>query len=276
LNRWSQWLIFLVLIASLGSAGSALGQQATPGLDNPAIEILAQGTVDELEPRDDAPIELWIVRFTFAAGALTSLGNPLGVLLIYVESGELTVQESLDQEVILAAGDSRFFAAGRTDLVRNDGDEPARLLVFLSFPAIPLEAESIAATADRSAPPPSPGLVAVGRTDQMPSGPFTVTLERLTIPPASALPQDPTVGPEIGIVDGGVVTVSIEEGEAGVLPDGLTPESQIDESIILPAGESADLRLEGFYYRDEGSGLTLQNESDVRATIIRVVISADS
>ena len=113
------------------------------------FEALGFGTAEELPP---APADLSLFRFGFEPGAGFELDPASTLALVYVEAGALTVAVdgpmtvlraaaegapfpteteafAAGEEFTLEAGDSAIFPAGVAGEVRNEGDEPARVLV---------------------------------------------------------------------------------------------------------------------------------------------------
>ena len=163
-------LLIVPTIAAVVLVGLALGagfaaataQEGTPPPEEDfelpegiSFESLAYGTVEEL---DGAAVDLSLFRFGFEPGASFLLEEEATAALVYVEEGVLTVTMEGSMTVLraagagtpfpteteafaageafeLAAGDSAVFPAGVAGEVRNEGDDPAAVLVTDVGPA---------------------------------------------------------------------------------------------------------------------------------------------
>jgi quercetin dioxygenase-like cupin family protein len=168
-------LVVVVLLGtmSLGAQPPAVAQEASPAAgtfteDGITFEPIAFATALALP----ATGELSITRITFEPGAGFPIeeGDP-SYALGYVESGELTILQNMpvtvtragavgeavvaseesgafapateeiaaDQEVTLGSGDAALFPPNASGEIRNDGDEPASVLVVFVGPPVPME-----------------------------------------------------------------------------------------------------------------------------------------
>ena len=152
----------LGLLLATQPAATTAAQEGTPPAEEEfelpegvSFEGLGYGTTEELPA---APADLSLFRFGLEPGASFDLDPEASVALVYVEEGALTfvVDDEITvlraagegtpfpeetetvaagEEFVLEEGDSAVFPAGGGGEVRNDGDEPARVLVADVFPA---------------------------------------------------------------------------------------------------------------------------------------------
>ncbi len=147
--------LIAILVLALGvtlGANRALGhaQESTstppPGAA-PTTEVLGSGL-----PSDAPGMKLWLLRVTFAPGVAAGAHTHPGATVYHVDSGSLvfTLLEGeatiyraaadpatpaasepaeLDTEIILNAGDYVFYEGDAAQTERNDGDEPAVVLI---------------------------------------------------------------------------------------------------------------------------------------------------
>ena len=154
--------IVLLAIMAMSAQPHAIAQEATPTAEEEffpegiSFEMLGYGATETLPA---TPAEIAMFRFVFEPGAAFPLGpNDPSMTISYVESGTLTflVNESpvtilraagmgtpfpeemedveAGVEFTLAVGDSVIVTPNVTGEVRNDGSEPATVLVTLIAP----------------------------------------------------------------------------------------------------------------------------------------------
>ncbi|MDQ3044496.1 MAG: cupin domain-containing protein [Chloroflexota bacterium] len=170
-------LIGAVMVGQVGS--NTFAQEATPSTDDFAPEGLtfapiAFTTTDQLPA---APVDFYLARVTFDPGAGFPVeASDASVTLVSIESGSLTFQfdapisvtraatmaafatPGLDESAIpapeemaagteftMTAGDSAYFPANIAGEVRNDGQEPAVVLIASIEPLDAAEAATPAA-----------------------------------------------------------------------------------------------------------------------------------
>ena len=238
--------VFLVFVAT-GSA-VAVAQEGRPGgneaplPEGVSFEHLAQAQVEEPPP---TPVFLDLVRITLGPGASVPIApDDPPLALVKVESGELTIRFPSAVEMLatpeVVAWDTHVVAAGDSvsglpgafgGELRNDGSEPAVLLVLNLFPTdAEGEATPGATPAAEVTPFAAEGLAGVilqplafGRAETLPEpdGRVDLVLGRMTFEPGAVVPPHPHCGGELGFVESGSPRFRTVEGPALEVARGL-------------------------------------------------------
>ena len=194
--RYLMSVIVLTLVFGLITTPAVRAQDgtpsATPGVTAPTTERLLDTTTDAL-PTGHAIVA--VDRWRLQSGSPALTGPPLGgVLMVTVESGALTVTSG-GTDHPLAAGEM-FALADEEVAFRVSGPEDATMFLVYIFSGFAdtgfWTADVLTHTVDY--------LISTS-ADALPGGSARLVLERLTLPPGSALPpQDvtPLVWTEIG------------------------------------------------------------------------------
>lgn len=162
-------LLVALSLATAGLSSVAIARQGTPPpdeeLDLPegvTLEFIATGEAAELPP---GPADIQLFRVGLDPGAAFPLGpDDSSTSLLTIEAGSVTFQTGVpltvlratghveaipaDEAFTLEAGDSVLVPAGVAGEGRNDGAEPASLLVASVFPLD--EGEAMPATPAQS------------------------------------------------------------------------------------------------------------------------------
>lgn len=280
--------LLLVMVALAGLTSRVVAQETTPTVNQPTAELLAESQAPGMDLLG-GPAELWLIRFTFAPGAASPIGDESSAWILAVESGEIVVEgDGLFAATIggsatpmagastLTAGDAVSGSPGIIGQARNESDQPADVLVFMTYPAAAEESGGAAAApgTPAQASEPTVGFVAVGSAETLPDGPMTLRIERITLPAGMAVPIAGHGGPEVGFVETGSVELSLLGGAGFAFPEGISDEHQQQGPPVLAIGEPVVLVPGGFYSLDSGASGALSNAADGETVVFRATITA--
>jgi hypothetical protein len=283
-------LVILVLMplaaASQGVPGSPVPGEAPTG-------VLAEFEIDSL-PTPHA--EVWFLRMGLAPEGTVPLGRQVGPTVLYVESGQLTLETDgpltlgdnavtsaggtampgAASETRLKAGTSVLIADGTSVSATNAAGAPVTFLLLLLFAA-----EREGEDQDSSVEP--VGLtqhgISVGTAEFLPV-PATLTIERVVVPAGTMTPD--TEPPE-GIGSGwrGIELGAVETGSAQVVFESrsfqnLTWPGMTTGGLVEPEAVplTAMVRLaQGDGYAAFNSTLTWASMSYEPLTVLRAVVT---
>jgi hypothetical protein len=252
----------------------------------PKVTVLAEGTIESFPDLAGGPAELWLVRFEYAPGASTPPGASLGVDVIYVEAGTLTVES--DRPLVhagsshatpaaatttasLAAGEAVLVTYGAQVSTRNDGAETASILMLFAYPAALEQVGEGEAEPDPTAVSPVPSIFAVGVASTLPDAPLSIRLEAVTIPAGISASHEISGGAAVGLLETGSMTVALKHGQGFALPSGFPIEgSPLDHE--MEAELPVQLSTGGYYSIEGGSRVVVRNQGEGKATMLRAVI----
>ena len=93
--------------------------------DGVEIQVYAFGITESLPPRTES---LLLERVSFDPGSFEPLQRANGPILLYVESGTLSIIDELNLSVEISGGGVQFFEDGAHFEIRNNSDRAATLL----------------------------------------------------------------------------------------------------------------------------------------------------
>ena len=256
------------LLAVLLGPLSVLAQDATPDV---AVGVIGTPTDEALTrtPLLEAPFRLpragnflALFRVTYAPGSDEPLGGWHGPTLTYVESGTLLVELPSPKGQLLRAsaptepdvptagentlqtGDALVLPAFADHAITNPKDEPAVISILLAVgggdPGPPLSAGGVTTK-----------VAAKGSLASLPSGPVSVTLDRLTVLPGTSVP----------LTTAGVVLATVEAGAARLL-------TEAEEGITVTRGSEADEIGTPVYSETRPGVVTADRPADAAGTVL--------
>ncbi|MGH2558892.1 MAG: hypothetical protein ACRDJH_07495 [Thermomicrobiales bacterium] len=153
MSRTTLGFAFLALFLIAGSilgASSALGRAQQAGTPAPGTGVTTEVLGQSL-PSAAPGQALWLLRVTFAPGAAAAAHTHPGATIYHLDSGTLTFvlvdgsatlhratgteatpapeEIGLDEEIVLNAGDWISYEGDAVQIERNDGAEPAVILI---------------------------------------------------------------------------------------------------------------------------------------------------
>ncbi len=278
-------LAVLLLVVS-GPAVVAAQETSEEGHERPegvSFEILAQAVAEELPA---APAQIFVSRVTIAPGADDEVEPGPGVGLFSIETGTLAFSFEGPATVIragaaaapapqeqtkLGAGDAFLTPAGVGFEVRNEGTDPAQVLLV---GVIPAEGEEASVAETRMA---EAGIalqaLALGVASDMPSGSVVIGVGLFTLEPGVSGPvEEPHAGPALVILESGTVGVTVTEGETHVLRAAsmATPGAEPAPPEVAPVGAEITLNAGDALFAQTGSSEKSRNLGDVPAVALVV------
>ncbi len=278
------FVLALALLPSIGAAQGMGPMPATPVSGEAPVGVLAQFSVDPL-PSPHA--EVWFLRMQLDPGGSLPEGEQIGPVVVYVESGQLTLTSDVApevaatggtaaaamatpdgmQQVVLAAGGSAMVPAGTMLAASNDGDEPVTFLVAMAYAA------ELEGTVDEGGEPVglSQMLLSAGGIEFPPmSG--QITIERVEIAPDELSGSMRMGGIELGVVEQGQAAVTFIALDTGTMlwPGILNGDA---ENSRLAMTGSATLTA-GDGYASGNAGITWLPMGDP-VTVLRVVVGPE-
>jgi len=217
------------------------------------------------------PVVIDLARLLYAPGADGPSHALSGPLLLVVESGSLTAHlagsgqlvhadrtaEAAEGTLSLRVGDNLVLPAATPAAFHNGGDVPVIALVAGVFPAVAVASGLGRIGPARWADAWSPGATVQplvgGWMLDLPSGPSTVALRRMSLRPGDGVPLT-APGPAILAVETGALTLVADQGMVWRQPpDGpdtlVGPDSQTtllpDDGALLPGEAGVTLRNNG-------------------------------
>jgi len=274
-------LSLAVAFLVLARPAPALAQDATPGPEGVASELLFETSLDAFP---SAPVPAALARITFDLGAgLSMTANP-GPALHFVEEGGFTVLAAAPMTLLRAAtagtptspasvSVGTEFTIGPGDLlvipenapfeVFNTGTEPAVALIIEFFGRDP-----------GAALPPGIALapLVVGEAETSPPPPVTVGLSRLTLAPGAETSPSPSDTTTLAYVETGTVGYTVEEGEGQVSTAATPGAAPMDPSLATPGAE-ASVEAGASFVTQAGTVSTLRNAGDDPLVLLTLVLS---
>jgi hypothetical protein len=284
----------MVMLALAPLAATAQGVPASPVPGEAPTGVLAEFEIDEL-PTPHA--EVWFLRMGLDPDGTAPLGRQAGPTVLYVESGQLTLETDGPvtlgaeaatgaagpatptgaNETLLDAGASVLVSEGTSVSARNAAGEPATFLVLLMYPA------------EREGEDDGPSDEPVGFTQQglsvgtaeFPPAPGTLTVERVVVALAGTMATD--IQPPEGVWPGwmGIELGAVETGSAEVVFEsrtlqnltwpGMATGGRVEpEAVPL----TATVRLaQGDGYAAFNSALSWTSTGDEPLTVLRAVVT---
>lgn len=244
-RRWGALVAALALVgmliwlpASRSQAQSGATPAASPGaglsLPGAAVQTLASGTADQLP--SSAPLAL--ERIALAPGSTTGMRQISAPELLAIESGSLTVTDSLGLTSTLAAGQQQLVGANASYEASNDSTSPVSFLRLRlgEGEAARSEATSALGTPVSGTPAAAPSVTVLfnGKESNLPSGAGLLFIAQATFDPNADSGNHTSTGP-IGIAaTQGTLTVGTSSGIQGQL--------QAGKGVVLPSGTVYRLR----------------------------------
>jgi hypothetical protein len=281
-------LILFLALAQLGTT-SAQNLPATPVPRDAPTGVLAEFRVDAL-PTPHA--EVWFLRMALDSGGSLPAGKQVGPVVVYTESGAVTLAtdqpvavSTADEtappgataaspvaegfETVLQPGESALVDDGTTLTAVNTTPEPASFLVVFIY------------AAEREVELGEGGGEPVGLTQQgisfanaeFPIGPGKLTIERIIVEPGDSLESDSGHGMSIGGVDLGAIEqglaeVTFEMGSSWLWPDILNEVG--DRQPIDPGATIVLTTGDGYSTYDGSSTWTVMGDESL--VLLRMVV----
>lgn len=278
------FVLALALLPSMGAAQGMGPMPATPVPGEAPTGVLAQFTVDPL-PTPHA--EVWFLRMQLDPGGSLPEGAQIGPVVVYIESGQLTLTSDVApevagastavagdmatpagmQQVVLETGGSAMVPAGTMLAASNEGDQPVTFLVAMAYAA------ELEGTVEEEGEPVglSQMLLSAGGVEFPPmSG--QITIERVEIAPDELSGEMRMAGIELGVVEQGQAAVTFMALDTGAMLwpgilNGDTENSRVSMtgSATLTAGDG---------YSSGNAGITWLPMGDT-VTVLRVVVGPE-
>jgi quercetin dioxygenase-like cupin family protein len=272
----------------------AIAESATPTPTATGAGTLVHVDVPSLPGPPDPGVEVWLVRYEIEPGAAIPASPDWGAGLVFVERGPVIFSEQRAVQVIgrdgrsrsagssgdspfdltLEAGETLVTGTGTATGIRNDGAGAASVLFFSVFS--PLEEESAsgaAATPTDTLPGVTPILLAAAR-GQLPEGPGSLAIERITLPAGERVSAAASAGIEVGVVEEGAVQLGLMIGDVWVWEDAISPvpgRGTAGPKMIAP-GLTWILRAGDGYGIGAGAVVGRDVIEDRGVTILRAVV----
>lgn len=286
--RLSFLLVLLLGFMPLMSA-SAQEAPATPVHGSAPVGVLAEFDIRELA---SPHAEVWFLRAQLEPNGSVPMGTQSGQTVLYVESGELTVEAEgvvidADRQVVdakaaapiaLDTNGSLMIASGTEARVLNASNARTTFLMLVMYSA--MDEGDGGEGMDQPV-----GLTQVGvsvGTAEFNPGPATLVMERVVVEPGASLQnvtfsgQDEMgpgwMGMDLGTLETGSADLLIEQQSLQNLiwppmsPDQFSP----PERVVLGASVSME---QGESYACYNSILTFTNMGDGPLTILRVIVT---
>lgn len=281
----------------LGGGDAAVARQATPQPIAVAPGITAAFAVSV--PVDALPKDAGLVifaRYTLAPGANVppSAGPSIG--LFYVESGQLTLTGTgaatiyrggtanpkaeptkPGVEEVLATGDMLYEPACAANGIRNDGTEPASVLVggVTGLTPEPCPGATPAAQSTQY-----PGVTldffALGASQPLPTLPAQLAIAKATYAPGAADSPGPNNGAVLAHVDSGSFTLTMMSGQGTIIRKPANPSDFFSaKQDPLVVGVEATVNAGDMVWEAGGTSIQGRNVGTEPATVdIFVLVSA--
>jgi hypothetical protein len=269
----------------------AQGIPATPVPGSAPTGVLAEFEIDEL-PTPHA--EVWFIRMSLEPNGSVPLGELIGPMLLFIESGRLTVTadgpitpggaQAADApdpegttEQVLQTGDSVLAGEGVSASAGNATGEPVTFLVLLMYPA---EREGEGGDSMEEPVGLSQQGVSVGAAEFLPV-PATLTLERVVVEPGETMASDTSTSQGRGPGWMGMELGAIETGSAEVVFEGRSFQNLTWPAMMtstnpqptqVPLTATAQLG-QGDGYSAFGSTLSWVATGAEALTVLRIVVT---
>jgi len=244
----------LALVGAIAGVLPVAAQDATPTLpaDGVLIVPLIRARVEQLPA---APAAALLGRFSLAAGGEVATQMLDGPLVLFSESGSVTVQVegpaalspassigtpaatspvTAGEPLTLAQGDVLTVPDGTGHALRIDGSEAVSVI---GVAVLPGEIRS-----------PLPGmeltLLSAGVANGLPAGPDDVAMSRVTYGAGATRPKHGHPGPELLHVESGQLSLVVDTGEATYRPASsgdVIPTALTGPAMVAPIGEGVPL-----------------------------------
>lgn len=273
-------LSLAVAFLVLARPAPALAQDATPGPEGVASELLFETSLDAFP---SAPVPAALARITFdPAAGLSMTANP-GPALHFVEEGGFTVLAAAPMTLLRAAtagtptspasvSVGTEFTIGPGDLLVIPENAPFEVFNTGSAPAVALIIEFFGRDPEAALPP---GIalapLVVGEATVLPSAPPGIALFRLTLEPGARMPLSSDAA-TFAYVESGSADYTVDEGEGqvsaaatpGGAPAGLAPATPGAEAVVETGGA---------FVVQFGSLSEVNNASDDPLVVLALVLS---
>jgi hypothetical protein len=275
-------LLLMVMSAQLAGA-----QDPTP--DDVTSQTIA--AANGVNPAT-TPVFVALARYILPPGTSITSGTTTGPRLIYVESGQLSIQSSADQRGFLQAADAPPWAdssSGRGgDVVlpaganfqpviadttfdfANEGTRAATFLDAIIFASAPT---GIVPYTTMDGVVVDPLVVAIGAT--VPSGVIDVRFSRIELAANAVLDLPATTGPSLIVIESGTLQIANETGSITYSSSaGLNPGSQPGRSRPIPPGDATVLRARGSIVVATGAAGRITNHGRGRLVLLGLFVKA--
>jgi len=250
-----------VLIAGVSQRGSATAQSAATPTGSPAATTPIDALRANLKTLPASPITVRLLRITLAPGASVPAHTHPGVETAIVESGELTVltageiivnqgepraTPAANETFELGPGDTLVYLPGTEITFGNAGQEPVSILASVILPIGHQHPTGITYTQGRPADDAFEGvssqILGDGFAENVPGGPYTFTVDELTLAAGEPLPASGaiTLLSVAGEVD--ELRLTALEGSVQLTETenpGLQPDAARGASFTLREGDAA-------------------------------------
>ncbi len=291
-SRRSLSYLLAVVLLGLTSVLAASAQEgpapATPVPGTAPLGVLATFSLPEL-PTPHA--EVWFLRMGLEPGGSLPADMQIGPTVVYVESGELTLgtdrpittpatpgaaaasPSAMEIETIVRTGDSVLIGDGTRLSARNTTNEPATFLAVFMF------------SGTREGEEEESGLEPVGLSQrgisvaaaELPTGPGTITMERVQVAPGETMESDSghglgIDGLELGAIEQGTAETTFQTGSSWLWPQMLV---EFHDRQPIDPGATIDVVAADGYSIFDGSATWAVTSTDPMI-VLRVVIMPQS
>jgi hypothetical protein len=288
-------VVLLGLMPMLTISAQELPASPVPG--SAPTGVLAEFEIDEL-PTPHA--EVWFLRMGLAPGGSLPPDTQIGPVLVYVESGVLTLVSDRPVtgsaagqvatpgagdaspvapgfETVLPPGASAIVNEGTSLTAMNQGDAPATFLLLLMYAA---EREGEVGEGTSEPVGLTQQAISVGTAEFMPA-PATVTFERILVEPSGTMTGADETPEGMGRGWMGIELGAIETGSAEVIFENRTLQNMTWPGMMTGAmSRPVQVPLTGTVQLETGDGYAAFNSTlswtatgDEPLTVLRVVVT---
>jgi hypothetical protein len=262
---------------------------STPTADNVTSQTIAGETF--VNPAT-TPVFVALARYILPPGTSITSGETTGPRLIYVESGQLSIQSSADDRGYLRATDAPPWADSSSgkgaDLVLPAGthyqlviadtafdfaNEGARAATFLDAIVFASAPTSIVPYTTMDGVVVDPLVVAVGVT--VPSRSIDLEVARVELGANAALDLPTSTGPRLFVIESGTLQIANETGAITYSSSaGLNHGSQPGRSRPISPGDATVLRARGSIVVEAGASGRITNTGRGRLVLLGLFVKA--
>lgn len=238
------------------------------------------------------PMFIALARYILPPGTSITSGATTGPRLIYVESGQLSIQSDAGRPSFLRAADAPLWAESSSgngggfvlpagahyqpiiaETTFDFANQGARAAIFLDAMVVASAPTGIAAYTTMDGAVVDPLVVAIGA--HVPSGPIDVDITRVELGANAALDLPATTGPRLIVVESGTLQIANETGAMSYSSSaGLNPGSQPGRSRPIARGRSAVLRARGSIVVEVGASGRIANTGRGHLMLLGLFVKA--
>jgi hypothetical protein len=279
-----------MVLASLWIAVAAGFSPTVARAQPPAAQgtTLVKAEIAALPGPPDPGVEFWFFRLSVDAGGSFPSSPNLGVTVLLIETGSVTIEQRGAGEIIhadgtrqslptstnspqiehLAAGDALVTGSGSTTGLQNTSAQTATALVAEVFS--PIEEVQTVATPISDLPGIRMQLLSVGR-GSLPEGPGTLLIERVVVDQSEMAAEKGSLALEVGSVEQGTARLSAT-ADVFIWP-GSSSQQPKEDMLFGSAPTERVLQSGDGYALPNGIAGFVHAEGNAPATILRAIVA---